>query len=468
MGNGSVLPPGQLAQLVLYEGPKPIAPSETARMWADGNELFVYDTAVNNTHTWDSRYNPPLSTAQIASFDFANGDVELKVALSTGEDLGEVTVRPLSYGIEPQVEGNTLRFRISQPDVYTVEYQGSSSKAMHIFANAIDEDAPTESTDTVKYIGPGAWIADTMVLEDGMDVYISGGAVIRGTLIGNKVHDATVRGHGFFDGSNNKSWMLNKMTAYIPVSLRESQNVSVSGIGILNPNDWCVELYSCDNVDISGLKIISARPNGDGISVQSCRNVTVRDSFIRTWDDSLVVKNYSNRKGSDSADILFDGCQLWTDLAQSMEIGYETNKGGKLRPTIQNVAFSNITVLHNFHKPVMSIHNADDAEVSGILFRDITVDLEEPQKISGFGILLNPRQIWNARTQDVEIQTSDDGEEFATLLPAQTVEFDPMTDNRCYLPLDESVQARYVRFVFTANSGADAGQAAEIEVYKAQ
>ena len=92
-------PPRQLAQLVLYEGPKPIAPSETDRMWADGNELFVYDTAVNNTHTWDSRYNPPLSTAQIASFDFANGEVELKVALSTGEDLGEVTVRPLSYGI---------------------------------------------------------------------------------------------------------------------------------------------------------------------------------------------------------------------------------------------------------------------------------------------------------------------------------------------------------------------------------
>lgn len=251
-------------------------------------------------------------------------------------------------------------------------------------------------------------------------------------------------------------------------ALRESQNVSVSGIGILNPNAWCVELYSCDNVDISGIKIISARPNGDGISVQSCRNVTVRDSFIRTWDDSLVVKNYSNRKGSDSADILFDGCQLWTDLAQSMEIGYETNKGGKLRPAIQNVTFSNITVLHNFHKPVMSIHNADDAEVSGILFRDITVDLEEPQKISGFGILLNPRQIWNARTQDVEVQTSDDGEEFTTLLPTQTVEFDPMTDNRCYLPLDESVQARYLRFVFTANSGADAGQAAEIEVYKAK
>lgn len=97
----------------------------------------------------------------------------------------------------------------------------------------------------------------------------------------------------------------------------------------------------------------------------------------------------------------------------------------------------------------------------------ITVDLEEMQQISGFGILLNPRQIWSARTQEVEIQISEDGETFATLLPCQTVEFDPMSDNRCYLPLDENIQTRFVRFVFTANSGAKAGQAAEIEVYGA-
>lgn len=98
----------------------------------------------------------------------------------------------------------------------------------------------------------------------------------------------------------------------------------------------------------------------------------------------------------------------------------------------------------------------------------VTVDLGETQNISGFGILLNPRQIWSARTQEVEVQLSDDGEEFSTLLPAQTVEFDPMTDNRCYLPVEESTEARYVRFVFTANSGAKAGQAAELEIYKAK
>ena len=98
----------------------------------------------------------------------------------------------------------------------------------------------------------------------------------------------------------------------------------------------------------------------------------------------------------------------------------------------------------------------------------ITVDLEEARTLSGFGILLNPRQIWSARTQEVEILGSMDGESFEMLIPRCTAEFDPLTDNRCYLPLEQQAQARYVRFVFTANTGAGAGQAAEVEIYGAE
>lgn len=368
------VPEQEYASLILYEGPKPLPASTTASMKVDGHALFVYDTAVNNTHSWDNRYNPPLSSAPIASFDFDGGPVTMEITVNDQEDLGGVVVRPLAKGITPVVEGNVISFQIFEPDVYTVEWGGSAMNAMHIFANPIDYDAPTESTDTVKYIGPGAWTIDTMVLEDDMEVYISGGAVIQGTLVASGVGNAKVSGHGFFDGSNHKSWMLDKRTAYVPVSLRECRNIEIRGIALLDPNAWCLEIYDCDQVSVDGVKIISARPNGDGITIQSSRDITVTDSFIRSWDDSLVVKNYSNEKGSDSANITFNGCQIWTDLAQSMEIGYETNKGGKLKPTIQNITFRNITVLHNFHKPVMSIHNADDAAISGIRYSNIIVE----------------------------------------------------------------------------------------------
>lgn len=367
-------PKREFASVILYEGPKPVPASTIAAMKVDGHALFVYDTAVNNTHTWKNDYKPSLSTAPVASFDFEGGAVTMEITIPEWDGQGGATVRPLAKGIVPEVTGSTIRFSIPEPDIYTVEWGGTAMNAAHIFANAIDHDAPTETTDTVRYIGPGAWNIDTMVLKDDMEVYISGGAVIRGIAIGSRVSNVTLRGHGFFDGSNHKSWKLDRNTAYVPISLSGCKNVTIQGIAMLDPNAWCLNLLECDGITVDGVKIITARPNGDGITVQSCQNVHVKNSFVRSWDDSLVVKNYSNLKGSDSAHILFENCQIWTDLAQSMEIGYETNKGGKLKPTIEDVTFRDITVLHNFHKPVMAIHNADDAAVSGIRYENITVE----------------------------------------------------------------------------------------------
>ena len=121
---------------------------------------------------------------------------------------------------------------------------------------------------------------------------------------------------------------------------------------------------------MDNVKVISGRQNGDGFTFQSCTDHVVTGCFARTWDDSLVLKNYS---GS-TKEITFRNCQIWTDLAQSMEIGYETDKGLTLDPEISEVLFEDITVLYNFHKPVISIHNSDDAFVHDIIYRNIVVE----------------------------------------------------------------------------------------------
>ena len=41
-----------------------------------------------------------------------------------------------------------------------------------------------------------------------------------------------------------------------------------------------------------------------------------------------------------------------------------------------DISFKNITVLQNYHKPVISVHNADDALVENILFENIMVENE--------------------------------------------------------------------------------------------
>lgn len=52
-----------------------------------------------------------------------------------------------------------------------------------------------------------------------------------------------------------------------------------------------------------------------------------------------------------------------------MEIGYET-----IGEVMEDISFTDITVLHNFHKPVMSIHNANNAVIKNVTYDTITVE----------------------------------------------------------------------------------------------
>lgn len=376
------------AKLVLYEGPKSLKDageedletvSEAQRDFSlmhctdtqitvNGYDCYVYDTNVNHTRKWVSNYMPPVSRTPITYFDF-EGAAQIQISVP-GRELTSVQVSPLSYGIEPEVDwdNSTVTFTVTQPDTYTVTFNDSPERAVHIFANPLETETVSEDDENVVYIGPGEWDIDTIMLEDGQTLYLAGGAVVHGIVNANYAKDVTVKGRGIIDGSKLSGWM--GKTAYIPLKFDNCENVTIKDVIVLNSNAWVCQGFNSVNGVIDGLKIISARPNGDGITLQSCENYEVKNCFVRTWDDSLVIKNYDKN----SKNITFSHMQLWTDLAQSMEVGYETNKGSKENASISNITFEDITVLNNFHKPIVSVHNADDAAVSDITFKDIVVE----------------------------------------------------------------------------------------------
>ena len=256
------------------------------------------------------------------------------------------------------------------PGQYTVVYNGSVNKATHIFANAPETEVPDPDDPNVYYIGPGEWTMDAIVLTDGQTLYLSGGAVLHSIVSVANAKDVKICGRGMIDGSDYPAWNQAGSYSRVPIDLNHSKNVTVEGIMLVNSNCWNFNSYSSSHVTVDNVKIISGRQNGDGFTFQSCTDHVVTNCFARTWDDSLVIKNYS---GS-SKGITFKNVQIWTDLAQSMEIGYETDKGYTLDPEISDVLFEDITVLYNFHKPVISIHNSDDAFIHGIVYRNILVE----------------------------------------------------------------------------------------------
>ena len=388
----------QNTKLVLYEGPKSlkdatdadlVAAKETARDFSlmhctdttikvNGYESYVYDTNVNNSRSWSADYMPLQARTPITYFDF-EGTTNIEVTVPN-IDLETVKISPVSAGIEPVIDvaNHTVSFHITEQGNYTLTFNDSPSRAVHIFANPLETNVPSPDDENVIYIGPGEWNIEAITMKDNQTLYISGGAVIHGVINAIGVKNVTVLGRGIIDGSQYKTW--NASMAYVPLKFDNCEDVEIRDIIILNPNAWVCNSLSTKNALIDGIRIISSRPNGDGITLQSCEDYTVQNCFVRSWDDSLVVKNYAG----DSNNITFKNMQIWTDLAQSMEIGFETNKGSKENAVISNITFEDITVLNNFHKPVISVHNADDAIVKEIIFRNITV--ENAQMGSGDGI----------------------------------------------------------------------------------
>ncbi|GAA1692342.1 hypothetical protein GCM10009830_45180 [Glycomyces endophyticus] len=94
----------------------------------------------------------------------------------------------------------------------------------------------------------------------------------------------------------------------------------------------------------------------------------------------------------------------------------------------------------------------------------IQVDLGAVAEVSEVVLELPALPAWQTRTQTVEVRGSTDGANFTTLAAAQGRTFNPGSGNTVSIDLPDT-DARYVRLVFTANTGWPAAQLSEFEVY---
>lgn len=94
----------------------------------------------------------------------------------------------------------------------------------------------------------------------------------------------------------------------------------------------------------------------------------------------------------------------------------------------------------------------------------VSVDLKNSYTIHTVVVGLNPAQIWGKRTQTFTIEASDDGQNYTEVIPSTDYDFDPKTGNQVVIDID-NVKMQYIRLTFTKNTGAVAGQIAELEVY---
>ncbi len=351
-------------KLVTYDGPALLESSKTVSVKVNDVDLFVYETRVNHGRVFS--WAAPKTMTQAVIFDF-EGTVHLDVTIAETV-ISSAILRPSVYGIAPTFSEHTISFDLTHSGNYVLEYNDNSETAIQIFANPIEKDPITkeqaDKDENIIYVGPGVYDAGVFPIKNGTTIYLAGGAYVYGQFSAEAVENVTIRGRGIVSGSIYDRNSANEYT--IPVVMRSVKNLTIQDIAFFDPAGWALHLWKCQDVKVNNVKIITARSNGDGISIQSCSDVEVNGGYVRTWDDSLVVKN--SDMGSTS-NINIHDVVVWTDLAQSMEVGYET-----YGPTMDNIKFENITVVHAMHKAAISLHNCDQAKITNVTYKNITVE----------------------------------------------------------------------------------------------
>ena len=102
---------------------------------------------------------------------------------------------------------------------------------------------------------------------------------------------------------------------------------------------WLLHPGYSEDVSIRGVSFISTGPNGDGIDVDSCRDVRVSDCFFSTGDDCIALKSGRDadgrRAGWPTENVTITNCVMYLGHG-AVVIGSETAGG------IRDVAASNI------------------------------------------------------------------------------------------------------------------------------
>ena len=299
--------------------------------------------------------------SSMSYFDFS-GEVEVSVTYNKGV-IQNARIRPLSYGIIPEINGSTIKFKLKQARNLSVEVNGDIFHNLQLFANPVETNKPKAGDENVIYFESGIHEIPGQVLkvESGKTVYLAGGAILRGQILIKDAENVKVIGRGMVDQSIKHG-----------VHIANSKNVEINGI-------FCSQCFTggSDYVTIRNVKSMSYFQWGDGMNVISSNNVLIDGVFNRNSDDCTTV--YGTRLGFTGGcrNITMQNSTLWADVAHPILIGTHGNTPNP--EVLENLNYINIDILdHNElqvnYQGCMSLNAGDSNLIRNVRFENIRVE----------------------------------------------------------------------------------------------
>ena len=117
------------------------------------------------------------------------------------------------------------------------------------------------------------------------------------------------------------------------IQFYKSEDCAIQGVSVKNSPFWTVHPVYCKNFIISDITVenpASNAPNTDGIDIDSCTNVTVKNCRINVGDDAIVIKSGAGESGIKAgipcSNVTVSGCTVHSGHG-GIVLGSETAGG---------------------------------------------------------------------------------------------------------------------------------------------
>lgn len=344
----------------------------------DWKDLFEYKVSVDMDN---------VQSASMVQFDMGS-PVEVMVKKNNGL-IQDVKIRPLASDIQHTVNRNVILFRLEKPQYLSVEFNGDRLHNLHLFANPLETETYTGSSNKVMYFGPGVHrpqdLPNTQIqIPSNTTVYLAPGAVVKAKFLIDKAENVRIIGRGILDHPLRG------------VEITHSKNILIDGITVVNPDHYTIFGGEANGLTIKNLKSFSCKGWSDGIDLMCCNDVLIDNVFMRNSDDCIAIYAHRWSYYGGSQNITLQNSVLWADIAHPVNIGGHGNPEDEVGEMVENIIIRNIDILEQdeddpLYQGCMAIDCGDKNLVRKVLFEDVRVESIQEGRLFHVNVRFNPK-----------------------------------------------------------------------------
>lgn len=321
------------------------------------------------------RWQRPVDQTEVAGMVTVESDGATEWAVRPSRAFTNAVVRPSSAGVKCEAKDGEVRFTLPRNGYFTLELDGFH-RPLQMFVEP-KRDFAAEKKSATMYFGPGNHYAGEIRLKSHDRVYIDRDAYVYGMFGIEDAEDVAISGYGVICGSIGRRHDLECYGGVnaTPLWAVRSKNVKVCGPTVIDSACWCVATFGCRDVELSHLKVTGAwRYNTDGVDICNSENVWLHDSFVHSFDDSIVIKGMPLYRRLPVGDVRVERCVCWCGWGGTLETGLET-----WASSWRNVTFEDCDLIHN-SMAALRLHLGGPCKVENTTYRNIRIEYDSSER----------------------------------------------------------------------------------------